>query len=334
MHVPTSVPDADASGPDPLGRRVATVLTVLACVAQALVLFATFVMGLGWGGLTYLAALVQAGLAFGLIGWLAAQRRTVVVLVPVASAALTAGLAFAGQAHGRATACSDQALAAAQQLSPPPGTTVEFEGQYGEGCVARVGMRLSSQEVLEHYQAEFARLGWQETPGRHDATIGTAAVKDGIHMLVDINAGEQSGAQMIEVLVGDPTSATPCTVHTVDGYLERTPTRQVEPGQWVVLASTGAEPASVVIRDSTAAVVFEQRARPRPDDDDDLMRLEEASQGLPFLSLDEGDHSVECTPAEGATTTVPLRVAWASPAPVEQEKSVVLRVFETPDHWR
>ena len=38
-------------------------LTVLACAVQAFVLVFTGLMGLGWGGPTYIAALVQAGLA-------------------------------------------------------------------------------------------------------------------------------------------------------------------------------------------------------------------------------------------------------------------------------
>ncbi len=156
--------------------------------------------------MTYLVAVLQAAAAFPLIAWLATRRRRAVVLVPVLSAALTVGLAFIGQAHGRATACSAQERAAAEQLAAPPGTVVEFEGEYTEGCVARTGMSLSNQAILEHYQAEFARLGWQETPGRQETTIGTAAVKDGIHMFVEI---ENAGSQMLEVAVGDPSTATP-----------------------------------------------------------------------------------------------------------------------------
>ncbi len=105
MSAATS-PHAPPQQPPSAGVRAA--LTVLACLAQAFVLFFTFVMGLGWGGLTYLAALLQAVLAFGLIARLATGGRRTVVLVPVLSAALTAVLAVAGQAHGRATACSDE----------------------------------------------------------------------------------------------------------------------------------------------------------------------------------------------------------------------------------
>jgi hypothetical protein len=193
-------------------------LVALAVATQGFVLFTTAIMGLGWGGPTYVAALVQAGAAFVVIAWLATRSRAAVVLVPVASAAITVGLAFAGQAHGRATACSDQVRAAGQRLAPPPGTRVEFEGVYTEGCVARTRVRLSNQAIVEHYQAEFARLGWQETPRGQETTIGTAAVKDGINMVVNVE--DPAGQQTLEVVVGDPTTATPCLINTarVRGY--------------------------------------------------------------------------------------------------------------------
>ena len=331
MSVSTSVPDGDATGPAPRGSRVGpTVLTVLACAAQAGVLFFTFLMGLGWGGLTYVAALVQAGLAFLLIAWLASGRRSIVVLVPVLSAALTAGLAFAGQAHGRATACSDQELAAAQQLAPPPGTSVEFEGYYIEGCLAMTRTRLSNQDILEHYQTEFTRHGWRLAPDRHGSTVGTAAAKDGISMVVDIDAHGEGGAQLLEVVVGAATSAEPCVINTVDGFLTRTMTAAVEPGTWSMLVSAEQEGASVVIRDSTSAVVFEQRAHRRPGTSDDMLPVEDLPEGTETLPLEQGDYQVECRPKDAAVTTVPLRVAWASSTGGEPEKDVVLRVFETP----
>jgi hypothetical protein len=189
---------------------VRAALTVVACAVQAFVLLFTFLMGLGWGGLTYLAAVLQALSAFALIAWLAARRRRAVVLVPLLSAALTAALAVAGQAHGRATACSDEERAAAGQLAAPPGTVVAFEGEYTEGCVARSRTVLSKQAILEHYQAELARNGWQETPGRQETTVGTVAEKDGLRLTVDINTQEEGGAQTLEVVVGGATSPEPC----------------------------------------------------------------------------------------------------------------------------
>ncbi len=87
----------------------ATVVTALAYAAQAFVLLATLAMWpLGWRSPLYVPALMQAGLAFALLSWLAARRRAVVGLVPVLSAALTVALIFVGLAHGRATACTDE----------------------------------------------------------------------------------------------------------------------------------------------------------------------------------------------------------------------------------
>ena len=333
MSVTTSVPDGTPPAPEPRGSGLLlTVLTVLACAAQAFVLFFTFVMGLGWGGLTYLAAVLQAALAFGLIAWFAARRRRAVVLVPLLSAALTAALAVASQAHGRATACSDEERAAVGQLAAPPGVEVAFKGEYVEGCMARTRMSLSSKTILEHYEAEFSRLGWRLTPGRNEATVGTAAEKDGISMVVDINTAGEGGAETLEVVVDD-ASATPCAMNTVDGFLKRTPTTAVEPGTWAMLVSTEDDPASVVIRDATSAVVFEQQARRRPGTADDELRMEDFPDSVDTLPLEEGDYQVECRPKDAAVATVPLRVTWDSPTEVEQEKDVVVRVFETPNDW-
>jgi hypothetical protein len=329
----TTVPDAGAPSPEPSARRSRGAIAVLASVVQLGVLAFTFLMGLGWGGLTYFAALLQAAAALVVIARLAGRKGGAVLLVPVLSAALTAALATAGQAHGRATACSDVERAAASELAPPPGTAVELEGNYTEGCLAVTRMNLSNEAILEHYRAEFARHGWEETPGRNDATIGIAAVKDGVHVHVDVDSADEAGAQMLEVVVGEATGASPCLVNTVDPYLERRTVSEVEPGSWVMLASSDGQ-ASVVIRDSSAAVVLRQQAHRQPEESDDFMAIEESSGGMPSLSLQEGAYEVECRPDDGAASTVPLRVAWASGADAEEPKNVVLSVFETPDHWK
>lgn len=334
MSVTTSVPDGKPPAPEARGNRLLLiVLTVLACAVQTFVLFFTFVMGLGWGGLTYVAALLQATLAFALIARLAARGRSIVVLVPVLSAALTGALAFAGQAHGSATACSERELATAEQLAPPPGTSVELQGNYSEGCLAFTRMRLSTEAIVEHYRAEFARLGWQETPGRHEAAAGIAAVKDGVQIVVDVSSADEDGVQMLEVVVGGGTSASPCLINSVDPYLDRLPVSEVQPGPWTMLASASGERASVVIRDSTATVVFRQQAGRRLDDIDDLIAFEEDSRGTAPLSLREGEYEVECRPGDGAATTVPLRVARTS-VTAEHPKDVAVRVSETPDRRR
>lgn len=86
----------------PGGRQVLSkALEVLAGAAQAFVLMATFLLGLTWGGWTYPVALGQAVVAFVPLLRLAGRRRLGwALLVPVVSAALSAGLLRAGEALG------------------------------------------------------------------------------------------------------------------------------------------------------------------------------------------------------------------------------------------
>ncbi len=116
------------------------------------------------------------------------------MLVPVLSAALSIGLALVGTARDRATACSAEELAAAQALVPPPGTTVELKPTYSGHCEAKSRMSLSNEAILEHYQAEFTRLGWQQTP---DPTLGPVGIvgesRDRISVAVLIRTGDEGG---------------------------------------------------------------------------------------------------------------------------------------------
>ena len=333
MTAPTTVPGGGAPSPDRSAGRLQGAIAVLAGLAQLGVLAFTFLMGLGWGGLTYVAALLQAAAGLVVIARLAGRKGAAVLLVPVLSAASTAALAVIGQAHGRATACSDVERAAASELAPPAGTSLELEGHYIEGCLASTRMDLSNETILEHYRAEFARHGWQETPGRNDSTVGIAAVKDGVHVHVDVESADEPAAQLLEVVVGEAGSGGPCLLNTVDPYLQRRPVSEVEPGSWVMLASSDG-PGSVAIRDSSGAVVHRQQTHRKPQEPDDFMAIEESAGGTPSLSLQEGAYEVECRPGDGAASTVPLRVAWASGADADGPKNVVLRVFETPDHWK
>ena len=170
-------------------------MTALAYAAQAFVLLATLLMWpLGWRSPLYVPALMQAGLAFALLSWLAARRRPVVVLVPVLSAALTVALVLVDAGARRATACTDAERAAALHVAAPPSTSVQLEGTYTGGCIARTRMRLSNQAILEHYRAGFTGFGWQETPDPNALTVRTGAVKDGIRIDVAINTGDEGGS--------------------------------------------------------------------------------------------------------------------------------------------
>ena len=70
----TTVPDGGAPGPQPSARRTRGAIAVLAGVAQVGVLAFNFLMGLGGGGLTYLAALLQAAAALAVIARLAERK--------------------------------------------------------------------------------------------------------------------------------------------------------------------------------------------------------------------------------------------------------------------
>lgn len=75
-------------------------LALVLGLVQFMVLAGTFFMGLGWGGFTWLAALLQALAGFWAIALLARRRSWLVLAVPVLSVALTAGLVTLGGAVG------------------------------------------------------------------------------------------------------------------------------------------------------------------------------------------------------------------------------------------
>ena len=178
--VPQGVAWAPAQDRPAAGSGVLAVVTVVAFLAQGLVALGTFLMGLGWGGPTYYAALLQALAGLGLIGWLVSRRRRIAALVPLVSAALTALLAVAGQSHAAATACSPQERALAQELAAPPGVDAELIGNM-EGCFMSFETGLSLTEVREHYEAEFSKHGWEPV---NDMDGTPAATKDGTRLTV------------------------------------------------------------------------------------------------------------------------------------------------------
>jgi hypothetical protein len=140
-----------------------------AVTAQAGILFVTFMMGLGWGGVLWIAALAQAAAGIVFLAWLDARGYGPALLaVPVVSLALMLGLAAASNTG--AVACSDRALAAFEQLPPPPGVSVEtFVGF--DGCMAETSRVQQAEdlayrsepgaEVYAHYRSEFKKHGWR-----------------------------------------------------------------------------------------------------------------------------------------------------------------------------
>ncbi len=181
----TTIPAAGERPGPPADRRrggpLLVLLGVVAVLGQLFVAWLTVVLGLGWSGWTYVAAVAQVLAAFGVIAWLLVRRRRLVVLVPVASALLTAGLFALGTALAGATGCSDRERALANELDPPPGVVVDLHGRMGGECEARFSTDLGDDEVVAHYRAQFDEHGWAILPREAGgADAGIAGQKDGI----------------------------------------------------------------------------------------------------------------------------------------------------------
>ena len=310
MSLPATSPHSTGAAPEGgRARRLAGATVIVASLLQLLVLLFTFLMGLGWGGVTWLLALAQAAGALALISWVGTRRRfPLALLVPLLSAALTAALAAAGQAHMAATACSPEELAAAEQLSPPPGTDVALQGTTTQECVATIETALSSAEIIEHYRGQFQRHGWQESPELQAGPVGIAATNSRIAYDVSIEGQHDEGVPPIQVIAGTRTgSSGPCVVEP----------KEVEPGQHavVLLAETG--PGTVTFRGSGGEVLLEGEAG-------------SPEQDPPTIAVSEGQYLIECRSATGPPVTTRLRVAWSDAGEVEQTQSVSIRVFESP----
>jgi hypothetical protein len=132
-------------------------------LAQGFVLLLTYALGMI--GLfpaqdPWFVALGQAAMGFAAIHWLVRRHEQVVVLVPVASIVLTAGLAVA--AHTVPVACSGAARESFDQLPPPPGASVEMFVSPSQGCMVEVKSdQLHSDQLSDHYRRELTREGWR-----------------------------------------------------------------------------------------------------------------------------------------------------------------------------
>jgi hypothetical protein len=180
-HQPT--PEQAGASPPPQNSRGTWV--TLAVVAQVGVCLVTFVLGGTWAPPSlalyafWFVALAQATLG---LFWLARRGRgPVVVAVPVVSLALTIGLWAIANSVG--VVCSDRALAAFEELSPPPGTSVET--YVGDGCMARTTGRVQQAEVFDHYRNEFKKRGWDIQSDEREQVQG---VRDGV--VVTLEPGE------------------------------------------------------------------------------------------------------------------------------------------------
>jgi hypothetical protein len=163
-----------------------------AVTAQLGILFVTAVLGLLGAFVAenpWFVALAQATAGIGLVGWLAARSGRAVLVVPVVSFALTVGLAAVSNTVS--VACSDRALAAFEQLPPPPGASFETFVSPSQGCMVEMtSEQKRGAEVFDHYRREFEKQGWRidEEEGlwaeRNDVYVNMYGAEGHIYFIV------------------------------------------------------------------------------------------------------------------------------------------------------
>ena len=174
---------------------------VLAVVLQVLVVGATLILGLGWGGLTHTLAVVQALLAAFVLLWLVSERDQRAILVPLVSGALTALLLWLGTSAASASACSDEERALIAELTPPPGVVVELRGGGENRCAASLPTQLDPDDLIAHYRAEFAAHGWQLWGGFRTFPSGgmLSAVTRGHVVQIDAQGFVEAGPAFVRI---------------------------------------------------------------------------------------------------------------------------------------
>jgi len=75
------------------------------------------------------------------------------------------------------TGCSDELRDKGEQLAPPSGVEVKWQGTETGSCRAEVDTDLSKEEVIAHYEAQFEANGWELVPVRNGPQ-GIAGQKD------------------------------------------------------------------------------------------------------------------------------------------------------------
>lgn len=194
-----SMPPPAETAPAPPRSTTSLVLALIGAGLQGLVLVMTVLMGLQWGGWTYLVALAQAVVLTIVAVALAVRWRWVAILVPLVSGALSAGLFAVGYTTETAAACSQEELAAVETLEHLPGTAVTFQGEVVNGCIARFSTDVPPAEVIAHYREQFTQDQWVITV--EDATVVVAESKG---IVVNVEAPEGEGGLVI-IGVADET---------------------------------------------------------------------------------------------------------------------------------
>ena len=179
-------------------------LAGVAIAVQVMLLFRSFVMGLGWGGFWWVANLGQAVILLVLALAFFWKRPLLVLLLPVVSLLLMQ--AFQGADPSlKTTECTPAELSATAELPPPPESpTPQFQSEPENGCIARFNSTLIGDQILDHYRSAAKDAGWEVQdpgevlvePGEEPATPGTGSLsmnKNQMNLeLIFEPAGEES----------------------------------------------------------------------------------------------------------------------------------------------
>ena len=174
-----------------------------AIAVQVMLLFRSFVMGLGWGGFWWVANLCQVVIVLVLALALFWKRPLLVLMLPVVSLVLMQAFQAADSSLGT-TKCTPAELSAAAEFPPPPGSPPpQFQSEPENGCIARFNSTLNGDQILDHYRLAAEGAGWQvqgpgevvAEPGQEPATPGMGSLsmnKDQLSLeLIFEPAGEE-----------------------------------------------------------------------------------------------------------------------------------------------
>ncbi len=142
------------------------VLAGVAVAVQLVLLSRSFFMGLGWGGLGYVANLGQiVAIVVLALAWFRKHPLRVLPLV-LASFLLTQVL-LAVDPSLKTRECTPSELAAVAEFPPPPGSPEpDFQSEPDNGCTARFHVDLRGEQLLEHYEQAAKAAGWEvDDPG-------------------------------------------------------------------------------------------------------------------------------------------------------------------------
>ncbi|KAB7745718.1 hypothetical protein GA707_07400 [Nostocoides sp. F2B08] len=102
------------------------------------------------------------------------------------------------------TGCPDELRESAEDIAPPPGVEVRWEGTENESCRAEIPTDLSEEEVLTHYEGQFEADGWEPATSQNGPQWVAATQGDTVYEVGWVQPpGEQAA---IMLLLSDRTS--------------------------------------------------------------------------------------------------------------------------------